>query len=87
MKNAYEANKEKFSGLSLDDLYDNIIAAKPLLNIFVSGLYYIDGMIFEYDARTFKFTQYLILIKKDGEKPDMISNIQNMSTKMKLTQD
>ena len=44
-------------------------------------------MIFEYDARSFKFTQYLILIKKDGEKPDMISNIQNMSTKMKLTED
>ena len=87
IKNAYEANKEKLSGLSLDDLYDNIIGVKPLLNIFVSGIYYIDGMIFEYDARTFKFTQYLILIKKDGEKPDMISNIQNMSTKMKLTED
>ena len=87
MKNAYEANKEKYSALSLDDLYDNVIASKPLLNIFVSGLYYIDGMIFEYDARSFKFTQYLILIKKDGEKPDMISNIQNMSTKMKLTMD
>lgn len=47
-------------------------------NPFVTGIYYIDGMIFEYDEDTNEFVQYLILIKKEDDN-SMLSNAVNNS--------
>ena len=89
IKNLYEKNEDTEQPDNVDDIYNDVIDNtnnNPTLNPFISGLYYIDGMIFEYEAATTTFTQYLILIKKDGEKPDMISNVQNFSSETKFTQ-
>lgn len=84
IENLYQENKNEESSIDIDFLYDNVVSnTEPIMNPFVTGIYYIDGMIFEYDARNVEFTQYLILIRKDGEAPDMISNMQNRVSETK----
>ena len=80
-QNAHTANKVEKRSLSSDEIDIILDSEAPVANPYVSGIYYIDGMIFEYEESTNVFTQYLILIKKAGDAyPDMLSSQTNHST-------
>ena len=81
--NVIEPSKEikednmQIDGISTTDLIEREDISLP--NIGLSGMYYIDGMRFEYSYKENKISQYLLLIKRGS-----LSNLSNFETAPKL---
>ena len=67
----------QIDGISTTDLIEREDISLP--NIGLSGMYYIDGMRFEYSYKENKISQYLLLIKRGS-----LSNLSNFETAPKL---
>ena len=74
-----EDNIELPEGTNKKDMITDENTAIP--NIAKTGMYYIDGMTFEYKQSEGKIIQTLYLIKKD-----MVSNLQNITTAPKFNE-
>lgn len=70
--------EEKAQDPPRDELREIESSAFPLLDVARTGIYYIDGMTFEYDAAYQKYIQKLYLIKKGfaGDYANSESNIK-----------
>lgn len=83
---AFETNATDDEGpkITTEDTRDIDNDGQGFLNTSVTGMYYIDGMSFEYNIKYQKFVQFLYLVRK-GMMPNM-SNIEN-KPKVSLSQE
>ena len=75
--NGIQEDNISAAGLSTADLIEREDISLP--NMGLCGMYYIDGMRFEYSYRENKISQYLLLIKRGS-----LSNLNNFETAPKL---
>lgn len=66
--------------ITSEDIKDIDNNGQGILNIAISGIYYIDGMVFKYDIKYQKIIQFLYLIKKD-----IITNMSSIVAKPKIS--
>lgn len=72
--------EDEGSKITSEDSKDIDNDGQGILNIAVSGIYYIDGMTFKYDVKYQKFIQFLYLIKKD-----ITTNMSSIADKPKVS--
>lgn len=88
--NAYSSDPHTFEEMSESDLApdndpnnnmhsDVMNDSGEILNVALSGMYYIDGIKFEYSYEENEITQYLMLIKKSN-----LSSLNNLTTAPKI---